>query len=75
MPATSGPCRGDAQVGRAIVDRRTGAVLERAVGRADGSFNEVDILSQFQTLALTPRTRPLLTFGSHDGGALAGRSL
>lgn len=28
---------------------------------------EVDVLSQFQTLALTPRTRPLLRFGSHDG--------
>jgi len=74
VPATSGPCRGDAQVGQAIVDRRTGAVLKREVGRADGSFKEVDVLSQFQTLALTPRTRPLLKFGSHDGGALAGRS-
>jgi len=73
VSATSGPCRGDAQVGQAIVDRRTGAVLRREVGLADGSFKEVDVLSQFQTLALTPRTRPLLKFGSHDGGALAGR--
>jgi hypothetical protein len=73
VPATSGPCRGDAQVGQAIVDRRTGAVLRREVGRADGSFKEVDVLSQFQTLALTPRTRGLLKFGSHDGGALAIR--
>jgi hypothetical protein len=73
VPATSGPCRGDAQVGQAIVDRKTGAVLRREVGRADGSFKEVDVLSQFQTLALTPRTRGLLTFGSHDGGALAGK--
>ena len=48
------------EVGEAIVDRRTGAVLEREVGQADGSFKEVDVLSQFQTLALTPRTRPLL---------------
>ena len=54
VPATSGPCRGDAQVGQAIVDRRTGAVLKREVGRADGSFKEVDVLSHFQTLALTP---------------------
>jgi hypothetical protein len=67
VAATSGPCRGDAQVGQAIVDRRTGAVLKREIGRADGSFKEVDVLSQFQTLALTPRTRPLLRFGSHDG--------
>ena len=73
VPATSGPCRGDAQVGQAIVDRKTGAVLRREVGLADGSFKEVDVLSQFQTLALTPRTRGLLKFGSHDGGALAGK--
>jgi hypothetical protein len=73
VPATSGPCRGDAQVGQAIVDRKTGAVLRRELGQADGSFKEVDVLSQFQTLALTPRTRPLLKFGSHDGGALAGK--
>jgi hypothetical protein len=72
-PATSGPCRADARVGQAIVDRRTGAVLRREVGRADGSFKEVDVLSQFQTLALTPRTRSLLKFASHDGGALAGK--
>jgi hypothetical protein len=73
VPATSGPCRGDAQVGQAIVDRRTGAVLRREVGKADGSFKRVDVLSQFQTLALTPRTQGLLKFGSHDGGALAGK--
>jgi hypothetical protein len=73
VPATSGPCRGDAQVGQAIVDRKTGAVLRREVGQADGSFKEVDVLSQFETLALTPRTRGLLKFGSHDGGALAGK--
>jgi hypothetical protein len=73
VPATSGPCRGDAQVGQAIVDRKTGAVLRREVGRANGSFKDVDVLSQFQTLALTPRTRGLLKFGSHDGAALAGK--
>jgi hypothetical protein len=73
VPATSGPCRGDAQVGQAIVDRKTGAVLRREVAQADGSFKEVDVLSQFQTLALTPRTLGLLKFGSHDGGALAGK--
>jgi len=73
VPATSGPCRGDAQVGQAIVDRRTGAVLKREVGQKDGSFTEVDVLSQFQTLPLTPRTQELLKFGAHDGGALRGR--
>jgi hypothetical protein len=73
VAATSGPCRADADVGRAIVDRRTGAVLKREVGRADGSFEEVDVLSQFETLALTRRTRGLLKFGSHDGGQLAGK--
>jgi hypothetical protein len=71
--ATSGPCRGDAQVGEAIVERKTGAVLRRELGQADGSFKEVDVLSQYQTLALTARTRGLLKFGSHDGGALAGK--
>jgi hypothetical protein len=72
VAATSGPCRGDAEVGRAIVDRRTGAVLKREVGRADGSFKEVDVLSQFRTLPLTPRTRKLLKFGPHHGAKLAG---
>ena len=74
VAATSGPCRGDAQVGQAIVDRETGAVLRREVGRADGSFNEVDVLSQYQTLALTARTRPLLKFGAHRGAKLVRRA-
>ena len=73
VPATSGSCRGDAQVGQAIVDRRTGAVLRREVGQADGSFKEVDVLSFFEQLPLTARTQQFLTFGAHDGGALAGR--
>jgi hypothetical protein len=73
VPATSGPCRGDAQVGQAIVDRRTGAVLRREVGEKDGSFKEVDVLSFFEQLPLTSRTREFLQFGAHDGGALAGR--
>jgi hypothetical protein len=72
VPATSGACRGDAQVGQAIVARKTGAVLRREVGRADGSFTEVDVLSQYQTLALTPRTRPLLRFHPHRGAKLVG---
>jgi len=73
VAATSGPCRGDAQVGSAIVDRRTGAVLEREVGQKDGSFKEVDVLSFFEQLPLTARTQEFLKFGAHDGGALRGR--
>jgi hypothetical protein len=72
VPATSGPCRGDAQVGEAIVARKTGAVLRREVGRADGSFTEVDVLSQYQTLPLTARTRKLLKFSPHPGAKLVG---
>jgi len=73
VPATSGPCRGDAQVGSAIVDRRTGAILRREVGQKDGSFKEVDVLSFFEQLPLTAHTQGFLTFGAHDGGALRGR--
>jgi len=73
VAATSGPCRGDAQVGSAIVDRRTGAVLEREVGQKDGSFKEVDVLSFFEQLPLSARTQEFLKFGAHDGGALRGR--
>ena len=72
MPATSGPCRGDAQVGQAIVDRKTGAVLRRELGRADGSFKEVDVLSQYETRPLTARTRKFLTFGAHHGAKVVG---
>jgi hypothetical protein len=61
-------------VGRAIVDRRTGAVLKREVGRADGSFKQVDVLSQFRTLPLTARTRKLLQFGPHHGAKLVGNA-
>jgi hypothetical protein len=67
VPATSGPCRGDAEVGSAIVDRRTGAILRREVGRADGSFTEVDALTQFETRPLTPQTEEFLKFGAHRG--------
>ena len=73
VPATSGPCRGDAQVGSAIVDRRTGAILRREVGEKDGSFKEVDVLSFVEQLPLTAHTKEFLTFGAHDGGALRGR--
>jgi hypothetical protein len=74
VAAKSGPCRGDAEVGQAIVDRRTGAVLKREVGRADGSFTETDVLSFFETLPLTPRTQKLLKFGPHHGAKLVGNA-
>jgi hypothetical protein len=67
VPATSGPCRGDAQVGQAIVDKATGAILEREAGEADGSFKQVEVLERFGTMALNRRTKPLLAFGSHRG--------
>jgi len=67
VAARSGPCRGDADTGQAIVDRRTGAVLRREVGAADGSFEEVDALTFFDTRRLTPETRKLLKFGAHHG--------
>jgi hypothetical protein len=76
VAATSGPCRGDADTGQAIVDRRTGAVLRRELGKADGSFDEVDVLSFFRTERLTPETRKLLAFGAHPGARVvrdAGR--
>ena len=67
VPATSGPCRGDAQVGQAIVDKATGAILEREAGEADGSFKQVEVLERFGTMALNRRTKKLLAFGSHHG--------
>jgi hypothetical protein len=74
VAAKSGPCRGDAEVGEAIVDRRTGAVLRRELGTADGSFNEVDALTFHEQLALTPRTRKLLKFGAHHGAKVVGNA-
>jgi hypothetical protein len=67
VPAKSGPCRGDAEVGQAIVARESGAVLRREVGRADGSFTEVDALTFFDTRPLTSQTRKFLRFGAHHG--------
>jgi hypothetical protein len=72
VPAKSGPCRGDADTGQAIVDRRTGAVLRREAATADGSFKEVDALTFFRTERLTPATRKLLKFGAHPGAERVG---
>jgi len=67
VAAASGPCRGDAQVGQAIVDKATGAILEREAGEADGSFKQVEVLELFGTLPLNPQTARLLHFHSHPG--------
>jgi hypothetical protein len=67
VPATSGPCRGEANVGQAIVDKRSGAILERESGLADGSFKQVDVLERFGTLPLNRRTKKLLVFHRHPG--------
>jgi hypothetical protein len=72
VAATSGPCRGDAQVGQAIVDKATGYVLEREAGLADGSVKSVDVLERFGTLPLNPRTAKLLKFHAHRGAKVVG---
>ena len=72
VAATSGPCRGDAQVGQAIVDKATGALLEREAGQADGSFKQVEVLERFGTVPLTPQTARLLHFHAHPGAKRVG---
>jgi hypothetical protein len=70
--ATSGRRRGDAEVGRAIVDRRTGRDPEARGRTGRRVAREIDVLSQFRTPPLTPRTRKLLTFGAPRGAERAG---
>jgi hypothetical protein len=65
VAATTGPCRGDAQVGQAVIDKATGAILEREAGEADGSFKQVEVLERFGTLPLNPQTAKLMHFHSH----------
>jgi hypothetical protein len=72
VAATSGPCRGDAQVGQAIVDKATGYLLEREAGEAEGSFKQVEVLERFGTLPLNQRTAKLLKFHAHPGAKLVG---
>ena len=72
VAATTGPCRGDAQVGQAIVDKATGAILEREAGQADGAFKEVVVLERFGTLPLNRETAKLLRFHAHPGAKRAG---
>ena len=60
VPATSGPCRGDADVGQTIVDKATGTILQRTMGEADGSFTEVDTLESLRMLPLNHTTKKLL---------------
>jgi hypothetical protein len=67
VPASSGPCRGDADVGQAIIDKATGTILQRTSGEADGSFKEVDTLESMQMLPLNHTTKKLLAMGHHRG--------
>jgi len=67
VPATSGPCRGDADVGQTIVDRATGTILQRSMGEADGSFMEVDTLESLRMLPPNRATKKLLAMRHHPG--------
>jgi len=67
VPATSGPCRGDADVGQTIVDKATGTILQRSMGEADGSFMEVDTLESLRMLPLNRTTKKLLAMRHHPG--------
>jgi hypothetical protein len=67
VTATSGPCRGDADVGQAIVDKSTGTVLQRTVGEADGSFTQIETLESLRMLPLNRTTKKLLAMGHHRG--------
>jgi hypothetical protein len=72
VAATSGPCRGDAQVGQTIVDKATGYLLEREAGEADGSVKEVDVLERFGTLPMNRHNAKLLKFHAHHGAKVVG---
>jgi hypothetical protein len=67
VPATSGPCHGDADVGQTIVDKATGTILQRTVGEADGSFTQVETLESLRMLPLNHSTKKLLAMGRHPG--------
>jgi hypothetical protein len=67
VPATSGPCRGDADVGQTIVDKATGTILQRTVGEADGSFTQVETLESLRMLPLNRTTKKLLAMRHHPG--------
>ncbi len=67
VPATSGPCRGDADVGQTVVDKATGTILQRTLGEADGSFTEVDTLESLRMLPLNRTTKKLLAMRHHPG--------
>ena len=72
VAGASGPCRGDAEVGQAIVDKATGYVLEREAGEADGSVKSVEVLERFGTLPLNRGNAKLLKFHAHHGAKLVG---
>jgi hypothetical protein len=70
VPATSGPCRGDADVGQTIVDKASGTILQRSVGESDGSFKQVETLESLRMLPLNRSTRKLLAMKRHPGARI-----
>lgn len=70
VPATSGPCRGDADVGQAIVDKAAGTILQRTDGAADGAFKQVTTLESLETLRLNHTTKKLLAMHKHPGATI-----
>jgi hypothetical protein len=70
VPATSGPCRGDADVGQTIVDKATGTILQRTAGESDGSFTHVETLESLRMLPLNHTTRKLLAMKRHPGAKI-----
>jgi hypothetical protein len=70
VPATSGPCRGDADVGQTIVDKASGTILQRTAGESDGSFTQVETLESLRMLPLNRSTRKLLAMKRHPGAKI-----
>jgi hypothetical protein len=70
VPATSGPCRSDVEVGQAIVDKATGTILQRTDGEADGSFTQVTTLEFVHKLRLDHKTKKLLAMKPHHGAKI-----
>jgi hypothetical protein len=74
VPTTSGPCRGEADVGQTIVDKVTGTILQRTMGEADGSFMEVDTLESLRMLPLNHTTKNLLAMKHHRGASVDAKA-
>jgi hypothetical protein len=70
VPATSGPCRGEGEVGQVIVDKAHRTVLQRTDGEVDGSFTQVVTLESLRTLRLNHTTKKLLAMKPHPGAKI-----